>query len=164
MSNGVDMTTLREFIGRIEREPSAANRDASVVATWRGGLASEVTFASGERPLHAAADGHAGGMKMLLASLAACEVELVAVRAALLGVRVQTLTVEATGDFDLHRYLGLGGDLGAGYDKISYTVRLKTDDATPDQLDALHRACERDSPVGESLRRGVPLTVRFEAS
>lgn len=164
MSNGVDMTALRSFIGQIEQDPTTAARDASVVAQWRGGLSSEVTFASGERPLLAAKDGNVGGMKMLLASLAACEVELIAVRAALLGVRIESLTVEASGDFDIHRYLGLGGDLGAGYEKITYTVRLKTEGATAEQLDALHRACEDDSPVGETLRRGVPLTVRFEAS
>jgi len=57
------------------------------------------------------------------------------------------------------RYLGLDGPEGPGYDQIAYTVRLKTAGATSDQLAELRRACERASPVGDTLRRSVALSL-----
>ena len=46
---------------------------------------------------------------VLAARLAACDVDVVATNAALLGLDVERLTVEATGSFDLRSYLGFDG-------------------------------------------------------
>jgi uncharacterized OsmC-like protein len=102
-------------------------------------------------------------MKLVLASLVACDVDLVANRAALLGVEIESLTVEATGHFNVRRYLGFDA-AGSGYERIAYTVRLKTRRGTPDQLAELRRACEQASPVGDTLKRQVALSLRFDAS
>jgi uncharacterized OsmC-like protein len=101
---------------------------------------------------------------LALASLAACDIDLVVSRAALLGVEIESLTVEATGHFNVRRYLGLDSDVGPGYERIAYTVRLKTRGGAADQLAELRRACEQASPVGDTLERHVSLNLRFEAS
>jgi len=49
----------------------------------------------------------------------------------------------------------------AGYDEISYTVRLSAPDATPEQIAYLREKCERSSPVGDSLVRSIPLRLDF---
>ena len=103
-------------------------------------------------------------MKLLLASLVACDVDLVVSRAALLGVEIESLMVEATGHFNVRRYLGLDAAAGPGYERIAYTVRLKTRGGTSVQLAELRRTCEHASPVGDTLQRQVALSLRFDAS
>jgi hypothetical protein len=72
--------------------------------------------------------------------------------------------VEATGHFNVRRYLGFDAPAGPGYERIAYVVRLKTRGGTPAQLAELHRACEQASPVGDTLKRPVAISLRFDAS
>jgi uncharacterized OsmC-like protein len=162
--NGIDVDELREYVASAARDAAVADRDPVVVARWAGGERAEVAFASGEAPVFVGGADEPSAMKMVLASLAACDVDLVANRAALLGVEIESLTVEATGHFNVSRYLGLDATAGSGYDRIAYTVRLKTRGGTPGQLAELRRACEQASPVGDTLQRHVDLSLRFEAS
>ena len=162
--NGIDVDELREYVASAERDAAVTDRDPVVIARWAGGDRAEVAFASGEAPVFVGGADEPSAMKMVLASLAACDVDLVANRAALLGVEIESLTVEATGHFNVRRYLGLDADSGPGYDRIAYTVRLKTRGGTSAQLAELRRACEQASPVGDTLQRQVALSLRFDAS
>lgn len=162
--NGIDVDELRAYVASAERDAEVADRDPVVVARWAGGDRAEVAFASGEAPVFVGGPGGPSAMKMVLASLAACDVDLVVNRAALLGVEIESLTVEATGHFNVRRYLGLDATAGPGYERIAYSIRLKTRGGTSAQLAELHRACEQASPVGDTLQRPVALSLRFDAS
>ena len=162
--NGIDVDELRDYVATVAQDPMEADRDPVVVARWVGAERAEVTLPPGEAPVFFGGDGEPNAVKMLLASLAACDVDLVANRASLLGVKIESLTVEATGHFNVLRYLGLDAPDGPGYDRIAYTVRLKTRGATSEQLAELRRACEEASPVGDTLRRSVALSLEFDGS
>lgn len=162
--NGIDVDRLRAYVTSAEGDAAVADRDPVVIARWAGGDRAEVAFASGEAPVFVGGPGGPSAMKMVLASLAACDVDLVVNRAALLGVEIESLTVEATGHFNVRRYLGLEATAGPGYEWIAYAVRLKTRGGTSAQLAELRRACEQASPVGDTLQRPVTLDLRFEAS
>ena len=162
--NGIDVDELREFVASVERDPTAADRDPVVIARWAGGDRAEVAFASGEPALSVGGADGPSAMTLLLASLVACDVDLVVSRAALLGVEIESLMVEATGHFNVRRYLGLDAAAGPGYERIAYTIRLKTRGGTSAQLAELRRACEQASPVGDTLQRQVALSLRFDAS
>lgn len=103
-------------------------------------------------------------MKLLLASLVACDVDLVVTRATLLGVEIDSLVVEATGHFNVGRHLGLDTVDGPGYDRIAYRVRVRAKNATTEQVVELRRACEEASPVGDTLKRRPRLTLDFEGT
>lgn len=105
----------------------------------------------GDKVAHLGGDDDFNAMQMLLAALAACDVDLVAMHASFLGIPVESLAVEATGHFNVRSYLGLEGAPGSGYDHISYTVRISAPGATPEQIAYLSERCERSSPVGDSL-------------
>jgi len=163
--NGIDIEDTRAYVTTVAEDPSEADRDPAVIARWVGGERAEVSFASGvEGALHVGGTGEPSAMKLVLAALAACDVDLVATRAALLGVEIEELSVAATGHFDVRRYLGLEAPRGSGYQRMAYAVRLKARAATPEQLAELRRACEQDSPVGDTLREAVMLTFEFEPS
>jgi hypothetical protein len=160
--NGIDVGVLREFVTKVSGDPSAADRDPVVVARWMGGDTAEVGFPSSD-PVRVGGD-RPSAMRLLLATLAACDVDLIAHRATLLGLEIDSLTVEAAGHFNVSRYLGIDTDEGPGYQQIAYTVRLKTRGGTPAQLAQLRDACEHASPIADTLRRSVPLTMRFDAT
>ena len=109
-------------------------------------------------------EGYLNPMKMLLACLAACDVDLVAMHASFLGLKIEHLSVEATGHFNVRSYLGYEDAPGSGYDQIAYTVRIEAPGATQEQIDYLVERCERSSPVGDSLSRAFPLKLEFVAN
>ncbi len=162
--NGIDMDGLRAYVAKVRGDPTVADRSPVAVARWVGADRAEVTLASGEAPVFVGGEGEPSAMKLLLVALAACDVDLVANRASLLGVEIESLTVEATGHFNVQRYLGLDVPHGPGYDRVACTVRLKTRGATREQLAELRRACEGASPVGDTLHWSVPLSLVFEGS
>jgi len=160
LMNGVDVQEVRSLREAARSEPSRADRDPVVSAEWRGGDRSLVR--SGDVSLEVNAPGTLGPMKLLLASLVACEIDVVALHAALIGVKIEHLAIEARGHFNVRSYLGLSGTPGSGYDRIDYTVRLRAPGVSAEQLALLHRALERSSPVGDSLSRTVTMRANIE--
>ncbi|HEV8594146.1 MAG TPA: OsmC family protein, partial [Thermoplasmata archaeon] len=137
--NGINVRETREYIEACERDPATAERNPTVVAKWLGGSRARVDFE--KTNVFMGGDDDPSAMKMLLACLAACDVEVVATHAALLGLQFEDLEVEANGHFNVRRLFGLAG-AGPGYDQIAYTVRLRAPLATDEQIARLKEACE----------------------
>ena len=159
--NGVNVTELLEFKDRVAQDSTKADRNPTLIAHWVGGSRSRVEFK--DKVVHIGGDDELNPMQMFLATLAACDVDLVAMHASFLGLKLESLTVEATGHFNVQSYLGLDNAPGSGYDAIAYTVRLSAPGVTPEQIALLRERCERSSPVGDSLTRAIPLKLEFEA-
>jgi uncharacterized OsmC-like protein len=94
--------------------------------------------------------------------LAACDVDLLAMHAAMIGLEVNSLRIEASGHFNVQSYVGIEDKPGAGYDQISYKIVLDAPDATTEQIAYLIERCEQSSPVGDTLARNVAMTLEFE--
>ena len=159
--NGINLNELREYIAQCERNPTEAERNPKVTAKWVGGERAEVELKG--RKILIGGEEDPSAMTVFLASLAACDVEVVATHAALLGLKLEGMEIEATGHFNVRRLLGLEGP-GPGYDRVAYTVRLRAPHATQEQVDRLKAMCERASPVGDSLAKPIPLSLRIEVS
>jgi hypothetical protein len=110
-----------------------------------------VTYIGGDDELNA--------MRVLLA---ACDVDMVVTHASLMGLQIETLSVEVGGHFNVCAYLGLPDAPGSGYDGVAYTIHARIPSATPEQLIELRRRVEYGSPVGDSLVRTIPLKMNFE--
>ena len=162
--NGMEVDELREYIDSITADGAQADRDPTVTASWVGGTRAEVTSSLGGPPVYMGGDDDPSAMGMLLRALAACDVEVVVTRATLLGIEIEDLTIEAKGYFNIARYLGVEGPSGAGYQRASYTVRLKTKaGASPEQIADLRAALEA-SPVGDTFERNVPVSFEFDVT
>ncbi len=145
--NGVDVTELREYIESCRLDASQADRNPVVVARWVGGGRAEVTSSLGGPPVYMGGEDDPSALGMLLRSLAACDVEVVATKAALLGVEIEDLSVEARGYANVNRYLGLESEGGPGYQR-----ELQN----PPQDERCHARATRGDQTGvrASLARG----------
>jgi len=160
--NGINVAELLEFKNICKQDPSKADRDPVLVAHWVGGSRSRVEFQ--DKVVHLGGDDEFNPMQMFLATLAACDVDLVAMHASFLGIKIESLSIEVSGHFNVQSYLGLDGATGSGYDRISYTVRLSAPNITTEQIAQLRELCERASPVGDSMARAIPLKLEFTAN
>ncbi len=159
--NGVNVHELQGFRQLAAADADEARMSPRVVARWLGGDASRVDC--GSASVYLGGEGNLNPMQALLASLAACEVDVIATHAALIGLQIEELEVEATGSFDLRSYLGLDDAPGSGYDEVTYRARLLAPDATPEQIAHLHERCERSSPVGDTLARQVAVKTEIQS-
>jgi len=157
--NEMNVAEFRQYVEQVRKDPSVAERNPKIVARWLGESRAQVELEG--VVVHMGGDQDPSAMWVFLASLAACDVEVVATHASLLGLKLESLEVEATGHFDIRRLLGLDGPR-PGYDRIAYTVRLHAPGATKEQIERLRAICERGSPVGDSLARSIPLELKIE--
>lgn len=89
--NGIDVEDLRDYIASAEADPTVAERDQVAIARWLGAERAEVRVSSVDAPIYIGGDDEPSSMKMVLAALAACDVDVVASRAALLGIGIESL-------------------------------------------------------------------------
>jgi uncharacterized OsmC-like protein len=157
--NGMDQDELFSFKEAVAEDATKADRWPTVTAEWVDGSRSRIGF--GDKTTHIGGDDELNPMQFVLAALAACDVDLLAMHATMIGLEVKSLRVEASGHFNVQSYIGLEDTPGAGYDQISYKVSLDAPDATPDQVEYLVERCKRSSPVGDTLARQVAMTLEF---
>jgi uncharacterized OsmC-like protein len=158
-NKGIDTAPLLAFKEKVKVDPSNADRNPVALAEWVSGDQSRISMEGIETYL--GGEGYLNPMKMLLACFAACDVDVIAMHASFLGLKVESLSIEATGHFNVQSYLGIEDSPGSGYDEIGYTIRLNAPDATQEQIDYLIERCELSSPVGDTLGRIVPMKLEF---
>ncbi|MCK6581179.1 MAG: OsmC family protein [Anaerolineae bacterium] len=161
LNRGIDIESLLQFKNKVLEDPSLADRKPTVVAHWVGADESRVEHEG--IVTHLGGENNLNPMKMLLGALAACDVDLIAMHCSFLGVKIESLSVEVTGDFNVQSYLGIPDRPGSGYKQITYVVHLNAPDATSDQIKYLKRLCEHSSPVGDSLAHAVSMKLEFVA-
>jgi uncharacterized OsmC-like protein len=161
MLNGYDVAKLVAHLERARGNPEETERNPIVTAHWVD--QSEARVEGQGFTMHVGGDGQPSAMKALLGTLAACDVEVIAMHAALVGLQIERLTIESRGHFTVQRLYGMEGAPPSGYDRISYTIKLSAPGATAEQLAYLRRMVERASPVGDSLSRSIPLELEFVA-
>jgi uncharacterized OsmC-like protein len=162
--NGMDVDELREYIDSVTVDGAQADREPTVTARWVGGTRAEVMSTLGGPPVYMGGDHDPSAMGILLRALAACDVEVIATRATLLGIEIEELTIDAKGYFNVARYLGVEAPSSAGYQRASYIVHLKTKGGvSPEQIADLSAALEA-SPVGDTFERNVPVSFEFDVS
>ncbi|MFN2525821.1 MAG: OsmC family protein [Actinomycetota bacterium] len=158
--NGTDVEGLKDYVDGVATDPSKADRDLLVTAHWEGESRARVEK-EGSKALYIGGGDELSAMAGILGMLAACDVEVVATHATLLGLELKDLRVEARGQFNLATLLGVDAPHDAGYQQIAYTVVIDAPNATDEQIAYLKERCERSSPVGDTLRKQVPLTLEF---
>ena len=161
--NDVDLTTVAGLAGAISVDPARGATTWSASVAWTGGFRSEATsrgFAavpSDEPAGLGGTDTAANPVEQLLGALGNCLAVGYAANASIAGIELRELSVELSGDLDLHTFLGLR-DGHAGFERITAEVHIDSD-ATPEQLTELHHKVTSTSPVGHTLGRAIPVDI-----
>ena len=156
--NGIDAAGFAEAVAEARSDPARAERHPRLTAEWTGGDRSRVRIDG--KTLDVSGPGQLDPMQLVLAAIAACEIEVIATHATLMGLEIETLEVSAEAHFDVSTYLGLDGP-PPGYDRLILDVRLRAPGIKPDQVRRLEDAIKRLSPVGVSLAHAVPIEARI---
>lgn len=166
-------TSIREALEKvsrvvIEQPEKAKSKGAPATARLLDGLRCEVKGPNGEAlitdmPATMGGGGSAPNPGWLFrASLASCTTTAIAMRAAMLGVRLTTLeaTVESTAD--VRGNLGLDDEVSAGLSSLTTRVKIGAEDVPADQLRQLVEWGEGHSPMTCTVRNSPTYSLVVE--
>ena len=144
--NGVNVSKMLAFKNMCQEDATKGDNNPKLVANWIGGCRSRVEFKNGA--LDFGGPGELNAMQLVLSALAVCDIDLIAVHASFLGLTIETLSVEASGHFNLQSYLGLEAELGSGAEHRPGQAARARDEAQQLRQQGRHRG------VHEDLERG----------
>lgn len=167
------MSAVSEAIAKLsktftDQPEKARTKNAAATASLQDGPQFLITGPAGEKiltdmpaPMGGAASAPNPGW-LLRAALASCNATVIAMRAARLGVKLETLEVTVESDSDNRGILGLDERVTAGLLSLRTKVRIGAKSATPTQLRELVAWAEAHSPVGCTIRQAPSATTEVE--
>jgi uncharacterized OsmC-like protein len=161
-------TAIRAASEYLAQHPEEArSTDSAATATLIDGLVVRVTGPSGATittdmvpSVGGTATAPSPGW-LLRAAEASCVATLIAMRAAMLGVTLDTLEVTVDSESDDRGLLGIDDDVPAGPLSGRVAVRLTAADADSATLVAIARWGVKHCPVCDALERPVPVTTEI---
>jgi uncharacterized OsmC-like protein len=175
--NGIDLDALQSVVAAVQDDPSKALVRFAVSTRWTGQAGSRSTVRGyelgGERiarefeieadePFELLGRNTAPNpQELLMSAVNACMTVGYVAGAALIGIKLDTLEIETTGQLDLRGFLGLDDAVPPGYEEIDYTVRI-AGNGTPEQFEGIHRTVMQTSPNYFNMARPIRMNGRLE--
>jgi uncharacterized OsmC-like protein len=170
--NGINVDDLFALIDGVKRDASQGKTSWQVTTTWQhqARSRSEVEgFSIGgqqvprrflidiDEPAELGGSNQfANPQEHLIAALNACMTVGYVAQCAVRGITLESLAIETQGEIDLRGFLGIDPAVSAGYEKLSYTVRIKGS-GTKAQFAEIHEAVMATSPNFYNMSRPVAL-------
>jgi uncharacterized OsmC-like protein len=156
--------SMQRVIDHYTQNPDKAlSADKEAVAVIEDGLRVRATGPDGQSLVCDMPKGLGGGATApspgwtMRAALANCEAIMIALRAAQLGIRLDTLEVRVDSVSDDRGMLGMDDSRPAGPLNMKVSVRIHADGVSEEQLEQMIEWAEYHSPVGEPLGRVMPV-------
>jgi len=170
--NGVNVDDLLKLRDSVEQDPSKGITNWRVNTTWQGQTQSRAevsgfviggeevprrfSFDVDEPRELGGSNAFANPQEYLLAALNACMIVGYSAQCAIRGITLEHLEIETKGEIDLRGFLGIDSTVAAGYESLSYTVRIKGD-GTAEQFAEIHEAVMATSPNFFNIANAVVL-------
>jgi uncharacterized OsmC-like protein len=170
--NGINVDDLFALISDVKREPEKGNTNWHVTTTWQGQARSRSEIESyeiaGQRVARrfsinideprelGGSNSFANPQDHLIAALNACMMVGYVAQCSVRGITLDSLAIETDGEIDLRGFLGIDPAVPRGYEKLSYTVRIKGN-GTKEQFAEVHNAVMATSPNFYNLSQPVAL-------
>lgn len=174
--NGIVLEQLSGTIEAVKQNPQLARATFQTKTTWDKGFQSTATigdYIQGGSEVHRGKQFRINGdhpegllghnnapaaVETLIAAVGSCITGGWATFGAAMGIKVERLEIKLQGDIDLQGFMGLGEGVRPGLEQIHGTVYVKST-ASDEQLLQLKETAEKMSPVVDSLRVPVQLTM-----
>ena len=179
--NGINVDQLVGTIGAIQKEPAIAGMTFKARTTWKAGTnsvteigpfmhagkldesrhAGQFKLQGDEPPVLLGSNLGPNAVELCLAALGSCYAVGFVANAAAKGFEIDDLSYEIEGDIDLHAFLGLGKGR-PGFTEISVKSRVRSSNATREDLESLCQYVQDTSPVRDILANPVPVKTDLE--
>jgi uncharacterized OsmC-like protein len=160
----------REPLERVRRlfqeKPAAArNKNAAATAVWTGdGLRCEIAGPADEKAITDMPTPFGGGNTgpnpgwLFRAGMASCLATTIAMRAAMLGIEIQSLEVKADSEGDTSRFFGIS-DASLAMSGLRMSIKIGAEGVGESELRDLVAWCEARSTVACTVREHPALAV-----
>lgn len=169
-----DSVQIRESVQRVVdalgRQAPAAKADPPVRAVWKGGLLVQLVS---DKPQALLTDMPAalGGEDQapppgwyFRAGAASCLASTIAMHAAVRGVALRRLEVEARSESDARGLLGCADGVPPGPQRMWLDVVIEADGADPQALQELVAYADAHAPMSGALRRPLDVSCRIRTT
>ena len=99
-------------------------------------------------------------VELILAALGTCQEITYKAYATVLGIPLESVSVELEGELDLQGFLALNDEIRPGFQKIRGRVKIKSD-ADPETIEKLRQAVNAHCPVLDIISNPVPLELEL---
>jgi len=170
--NGINVDDMFALIEDVRRNPAKGKTNWHVTTTWQGQARSRAQVdgfeIGGKRvPRRFSIDidepceiggtnRFANPQEHLLAALNACIMVGYVAQCAVHGITLESLEIVTDGEIDLRGFLGIDPAVPAGYENLSYIVRIKGS-GTKEEFAKVHEAVMATSPNFYNVSRAVAL-------
>ena len=170
MDTGHIKSSIENAVDYLRRNPSAArSKDSTALAVLEEGLRCRAEGPNGavlitDMPAVVGGGGSAPGPGWYLrAALATCDATMIAMRCATQGVTLRKLEVTVDSDSDDRGLFGADETTSGGPLLVRVHIRAESD-ASADQFRRIVDWVDRHSPVGDAIRRAIPMSISIEQS
>ena len=148
---------------RIEADSKNAQLTFRVRGSGEGSVATRITAGKHEfhvdEPLALAGDDVAASpVEIALGALISCQVVVYRLYANALGIQVDDIAIDATGELDVRRLFGLNHDVRAGFSSVHLDVTI-TGPETDARYQELKDIADEHCPVLDLFANPTPVTV-----
>lgn len=153
-----------------EQPHKARARNPAAAAVLEDGLRFRISGPNGETAstdMPVALGGKASAPApswLFRASLASCTATVIAMRAAQLGLTLDTLQVSVSSESDVRGLLGTDDKVSAGLDGLRLHVRIGAAGASPEQLREIVSWADSHSPIGCTARSAQRTALEIEVA
>lgn len=176
--NGVNVDDLLGTIEAVTEDATNGRLKFNVSSNWLGGFQSRHTpgaySVGGQDGTHSAnyslvsdqpdelrgADGGINPIELLLSALSACLAVGYAANAAVLGIELDDLSLEISGDGSLDGFMNIR-DARPGLESITVKVNVSTS-APAEAVEELHAYVTEHSPIWDTIRN--PVKIRSQVA
>jgi uncharacterized OsmC-like protein len=178
--NGVNVDQLVQTIDAIKNDEGIAGFTFKAHTRWKEGSTSTTEISSfthaGQAQEHSKThvltgcepevllgrDNGPNAVELVLAALGFCYSVGLVYNAAALGYEIEALEYEVEGDLDLRNFVGIEAGPRPGFTEIRVNGRVKSANASDEQLQELCRYVQDSSPVKDVLANPVPVKTSLE--
>lgn len=173
MLNNINISGLSEFANEVKESPKEGKAKYGIQLNWISGTKSIVKTKNMQLGDHRlirnfefnidepgqllGINSHPNPQEYLLGGLAGCMAVTFIAGASLMGIRLDSLSLEIDGELDLKTFLGLDDSEHAGFPELKYTFNV-AGEGTKEQYDKLMERVIRHSPNYATVAYEVKMT------
>jgi uncharacterized OsmC-like protein len=171
--NGIDVASVEQLVGEVKQDSAKGMVSFGVRTAWKGGTRGDTrvssftmggethprdfTISVDEPPELLGTNAFPNPQELLFAALNSCMMMGYVTVAAVMGIRLESLEIDTSGELDLRGYLDLDASVKPGYGAVHYTVHI-AGDGTPEQFQELHEQVIKTSVNRFNIEQPVTVT------